>query len=372
MSPDENNEFVEEEISLSELLVPDTPEIKEIKSIYENEYEYSEYLSEIEFSIAEYYYEENRKVKDKDVIGALKNIKQNRDKPISFFEKALEKELVESLIEPLEENPLTDHEFTLVLDYVLWVIDNRSWLQDKQAYVKWITYVLGFLSEDEEKKYESQFKKFARKMGVSGAQVDMLLMKREMTDDFFGDAGLFEDRGIFEGLEAVEGLDVSDVFGRERIADDLETGFFLMTDDEKFNFLMDKGPDYVELVQSYISELAEKEDFEKLQDFYKKLSEKEKKFFPLHLMVGTVYLDKDPTFAKSCFEETLRIASRSKEIPEEMKSALKLNIILLETLLPEELAEEPEEKTGAGKKGKKKCKTGKKASNQDVESEEDI
>jgi len=39
-------------------------------------------------------------------------------------------------------------------------------------------YVLGFFSEEEEKKYERQFKKFAHKMGVSGAQVDMLLMKR--------------------------------------------------------------------------------------------------------------------------------------------------------------------------------------------------
>ena len=366
MSPDENNEFVEDEISLSELLVPGTPEIKEIKSIYENEYEYSEYLSEIEFSIADYYYNENRKVTDKDIIRALKNIKQNRDKPISFFEKALEKEIVKSLVEPLEESPLTDHELTLVLDYVLWVIDNRSWLEDKQAYVKWITYVLGFYSEAEEKKYEKQFKKFARKMGISGAQVDMLLMKKEV-EDFFDDAGFFDEEDLFEGI-----IDKTGILDEDRTADDLETGFFLMTDDEKFNFLLDKGPDYVELVQSYISELAEKEDFEKLQDFYKKLSEKEKKFFPLHLMVGTVYIDKDPAFAKSCFEETLRIASRSKEIPEEMKSALKLNILLLETLLPEELAEKPEEKTSAGKKGKKKCKTGKKASNQDVESEEDI
>ena len=57
MSPDENSEVSEDEFSLSELLLPDTPEIKEIKSIYEKEYEYSDYLSEIEFAIAAYYYE---------------------------------------------------------------------------------------------------------------------------------------------------------------------------------------------------------------------------------------------------------------------------------------------------------------------------
>ena len=136
MVSEENNEFVENEFSLFEFLVPDTPEIKEIKSIYENEYEYSEYLSEIEFSIADYYYNANRKVTDKDVIRALKNIKENRDKPISFFEKALEKEIVKSLVEPLEDNLLYDHEFTLVIDYVLWVIDNRSWMEGQTGLCK--------------------------------------------------------------------------------------------------------------------------------------------------------------------------------------------------------------------------------------------
>ncbi len=42
MSPGENNEISEDEFSLSELLIPDTPEVKEIKSIYEREYEYSD------------------------------------------------------------------------------------------------------------------------------------------------------------------------------------------------------------------------------------------------------------------------------------------------------------------------------------------
>ena len=52
MSHGENNEIPEDGFFLSELLVPDTPEIKEMKSIYEKEYEYSDYLSEIEITIA--------------------------------------------------------------------------------------------------------------------------------------------------------------------------------------------------------------------------------------------------------------------------------------------------------------------------------
>lgn len=364
MSPDDNNQFVEDELSLSEFLVPDTPEIKEIKSIYEREYEYSEYLSEIEFSIADYYYNENRKLTDKDVIKSLKNIKQNREKTISFFENPLEKEIVKSLVEPLEVSPLTDHEFTLVLDYVLWVIDNRSWLEGKQGYVKWITYVLGFLSESEEKKYERDFKKFARKMGVSGAQADMLLMKRD-AEDFFDEDDIFGEGGLFEELE------LEDLFGADRTADDLETGFFLMTDDEKFDFLMEKGPDYVELVQDYVTGLAEKEEFEKIQDFYKKLNEKYENFFPLHFIVGSAYLNSDPALAISYFEKTLKATENSEEFPPEMREELKRHMDLLTSLLLEEATEKVEEKATESKKSKKTCKSSKKVSKNGSESKTD-
>jgi hypothetical protein len=362
MNLDENNKLVEDEFSFSELLVPDTPEIKEIKSIYENEYEYSEYLSEIEFSIAEYYYNESRKVTDKDVIKALKNIKQNRDKPISFFEKALEKEIVNSLVEPLEESTLTDHEFTLVLDYILWVIDNRSWLEGKQAYVKWITYVLGFFSEEEEKKYERQFKKFASKMGVSGAQVDMLLMKKD-AEDFFDEEELFEEGDLLEVLGPDE------IFGVDSTADNLETGFFLMDNNEKFDYLLENGPNYVELVQSYVLDLMEMEDFEKIQDFYKKFNQKYKNFYPLHFVMGIVYIERDPALAKSYFEETLKAVEKQEEIPKSSKYEIKQNLDSLIKYLIEEPAENPEEKIRSSKKGKLKGVSAKKASNKDDEIE---
>ena len=347
MSPGEIDEIPEDGFSLSELLVPDTQEIKEIKSIYEKEYEYSDYLSEIEITIAAYYYEENRNLKDKDVIAALKNIKQNRDKPISFFKKGLEREIIGSLIETLEENPLTDHEFTLVIDYVLWVIDNRSWIPDKQAYVRWITYVMGLFSKEEEKKYEMEFKKAARKLGVSSAQVDMLLMKRDAKD-------FFEEEDLFDSIE-----DKAEFLEKDRTAETLETGFFLMTDDEKFDFLLDKGPEYVELVQDYVLYLKNKGDFEKIQEFYKKFIEKYEDFFPLQFIMGTAYIDKDLALAKSYFENAISAAEKLEEIPEEMKKVLRADMNQLTKLIMEESPERPEEKTDEGKKGKKKSKTGK-------------
>ena len=350
MSSDEINEVSEDKYSLSDLLLPDTPAVKEIKSIYEREYEYSMYLSEIEFVIAEYYYHESRSLRDKDVISVLKNIKQNRNEPVSFFKKDLELSIMESLIEPLEEYPLTDYEFTLVIDYVLWVIDNRSWIPDKQAYVKWITYVLGFFSETEEGKYEREFKKSARKLGVSSVQVDMLLMKRD-AEDFF-------EKGDFtEGI-----ADKAELLDKDRTADDLETGFFLMSDDERFDFLMNNGPEYIDLIQDYVSDLMIKGKFEKIQEFYKKFIEKYEDFFPLQFIMGAAYIDKDPALANSYFEAAVKNAEKSEVIPEEMKKVLRADIDQLTQLLTEESAEKPEEKTGEGKKDKKKSKTVKKTS----------
>jgi len=331
MVSEENSEIVEEELSLSEYLEPDTPEILEIKSLFNIEHEYSEYLGTIEYAIANYYHDTDRELQDKNIISALKNIKRNYDKDISFFKSDLEILIVEDLVEILEEFSLTHHEFKLVLDYVLWVIDNRSWVEDKQAYVKWTTYVLGLFSKEEEEEYEKQFKEITREMGLTDAQADMLLLKSD-ADEFF------EEGGLFEGLEECEVLD------KDTTADDLETGFFLMTDDEKFDFLLEQGSDYIELVQSHIFDLAEKEDFEKLRDFYKKFSENEKNFFPIHFLMGTIYLERDPTFSKSCFQETLRIVNTLNEIPEETKEDLKTSIALLEKFIEEGEEEEEEEK----------------------------
>ncbi len=227
--------------------------------------------------------------------------------------------------------------------------------------MKWITYVLDFFSEEEEKKYESKFKKFARKVGVSEAQVEMLLMKRGAEDflddlDFFGEGSLFKD------------LPLEDIFDKDRVADDLETGFFLMTDAEKFDFLLDKGTDYMELMQDYLLDLMGKEDFDKIQEFYRKFNEKHRNFSPLQIMVGNVYAEKDPALAKSYFDEALRSVQESKEFPEEIKKELMSQINYLASLLFEESAEKVEEKASEGKKGKMKQKAGKKASKKDSES----
>ena len=115
-----------------------------IKSLQGKEYEYSDYLGTIEYSIARYFYEDDRKIKDEDAVSALKNIRKNCDKNISFFKRDLEKEIIENLIELLEGEPISHHEFKLIIDYVLEVIDNRAWMEDEQAYLKWALMLWGF------------------------------------------------------------------------------------------------------------------------------------------------------------------------------------------------------------------------------------
>ena len=311
---EENNETVDEELSLSEYLIPDTPEILEIKSLEYREPEYSEYLGAIEYSIALYYYEGDRKIEDKDFILALENIKLNYELDLSFFSRDLEIQIINYLIGALSEKPITHHEFRLVIDYVLWAIENRNWMEDKQAYVKWIAYVMGLYSEVESIKYETDFKRLAEKRGMSEEDIDHLLLKDE--DDDFSEAMDFEG---FPGED----------IGKSK----QEMDFALMPDEEKYNFLLEKGQEFSGLLEFYIYELAENKEFEKIKELYSKLSEKYPDFMYLHFLMGAIHISIDPALAKSCFERTLEMAEKDEDVPETILESLRLNISALEKQL---------------------------------------
>ncbi|MHB8103295.1 MAG: hypothetical protein ACYDEF_14275 [Methanosarcina sp.] len=330
MASEENNEIVKEELSLSEYLEPDTPEILEIKSLEYREPEYGEYLGAIEYSIALYYYENDRKIEDKDVMLALKNIMLNYELEISFFSRDIEILIINNLIWPLREKPITHHEFRLAIDYVLWVIENRTWMEDKQAYVKWVAYVMGLYSEEEEKKYERNFKRLAKKRGMSEDDMDLLLLKSE--EDYFSKA---------TDIEAFPGGDI----GKSK----QEIDFTLMSDEEKYNFLLEKGPEFPGLLEFYIYELAENQEFEKIKKLYSKLSEKHPDFTHLDFLMGVIHISIDPALAKSCFEKTLEMAEKDKAVPETVLQSLRLNISSLEECLSEEI-EEAEEKNRSEKR----------------------
>ncbi len=314
MNPETGNRFTEEgEDSLFRHLEPDTPEVMEIKSLQGEEYEYSDYLGTIEYSIARHFYKDDRKIKDKDAVSALKNIRKNYDKNISFFKRNLEKEITENLIELLEEEPITHHEFELVIDYVLDVIDNRSWMEDEQAYLKWATYVMGLFTEEESQEYERNVKKLAAKLGLSSKHADLMLLKGD-EDDYFE---FVENYGDDEG----EGLT------EEELIAEMETKFLSLTDAEKFDFLLENGPDFYELVGLYISELSEKGEFEKIQELYRKLVEKYDDFIYLYVFMGGAYVEIDPALAKFYFENALKSLDKLDDLSDSTKEVLRGNLL---------------------------------------------
>ena len=316
MSPDTGNKFTEGgDDSLSRYLKPDTPETKEMKSLQGKEYEYSDYLGTIEYSIARYFYENDRKIKDKDAVAALNNIKNNYDKKISFFEQDLEIEIIENLIELLEDEPISHHEFKLAIDYVLEVIDNRSWMEDDQAYLKWAAYIMGLFTEKEREEYETKIRKLAARMGFSRKHADLMLMKGEEED-------------YFEFVEKYGAEGTEELTDEELIAE-MENRFLSMPEDEKFDFLLENGPEFYELMGLYLSNLSERGEFDKIQNLYRKLTEKYDDFLYLYVYMGGVYLEKDPSLAKSYFEKALETLDRTDELSDSTREVLRAQFLNL-------------------------------------------
>jgi hypothetical protein len=121
-------------------------------------------------------------------------------------------------------------------------------MEDKRAYVQWIAYVMGFYSEGEEKKYERNFKNVAKKHGMSREDIDLLLMK-SFKDDF----SKAIDNEVFNGADL------------EKSEPDID--FALLSDEEKYNFLLEKGHESSILLELYVFELAKNQEFEKLKNF---------------------------------------------------------------------------------------------------------
>lgn len=299
--------------SLIQYLKPDTPEIKKIKSLQGKELEYSDYLGTIEYILARYFYENGRTIKDKDAVAALENIRENADKNISFFEHDLEKEILENLIELLEEESITLHEFELIIDYVLEVIDNRAWMEDEQAYLKWATYIMGLFTEEEAKEYEESVQKLAIKMGLSSKHADLMLLKGEEEDYF----DFVEEYGKDDGEESTE----------EELMAEIEERFLSMTDEEKSYFLLENGPDFYELLGLYTSLLSERGEFEKLQELYRNFTERYDDFIYLDIFMGAAYVEKDRVLAKSYFEKALKSLDALDEFSNSTKEELKLSLL---------------------------------------------
>jgi hypothetical protein len=334
----------ENKTSLSDFLNPDTLEVKKLEILPGEEYKYIDYLKSIEYSIAYYYHKIDRKIEDKGITLLLKNIKKNYDKNISSFEHPLELSIVRNLVEAFYLKPITHQEFKLVLDYYISVIDNRSWPDDKQAYVKWLAYALNNFTEEEEKEYVKNVAIVASKLGISDEEISLLLLKEKEHD-------YFEEKD--EGKAYKAGRSKYKLFKKETRQEKLKARFNSMNDAEKIEFFVEYGSDNFNLVESYINELVNQEKFEKVKELYNKIIEKDEDFLPLHFMLGIIFLERDPALAKFYFEQTLKVAKMGNDVPEDILKNLELEILALEAYLSEE-KQHPMKKMKYGKKSRGK------------------
>lgn len=287
----------EEFINLTRLLKKDNPEIKKIKSLFNREGEYADFLGPTEYILAKHFLE-NRKLKDKDVEKAIKNIKKNYAKDIDFFENELEKDIMFELSSNLQQNrKITHHELMLVLNYLLWCIDNRSWMADKQAYVKWSAYFLKLFDEKEMKKYEDSFMKIAKRMGIPKEKIDVMLLK--------------SDKDVCSQKEKEENM--------------IESEYFSLDDKEKFDFVIKHLMENPYLIELYAVELEEKKEYETAKRFYKKLLELMPGFPPAEISLGVIYKNMgNPHLAKHHLENALKTLDEVNEeiIPANQKEIL--------------------------------------------------
>jgi len=139
----------------------------------------------------------------------------------------------------------------------------------------------------------------------------MLLKGKE--EDYFE---FVEKYGEYEGEELSE----------EELKE-MEEKFISMTDTEKFDFLLENGPDFYDLVGFYVSVLSERGEFEKLQVLYKKLTERYDNFIYLDIFMGGAYIEKDPALAKSYFEKALNTLDKLDDLDDSTKEIIRESLL---------------------------------------------
>jgi hypothetical protein len=170
-------EIAEEDfIPIINFLLEDTEEAKKVTTLYQREEEYGEFLGLIEFFIANYFYFDNNKLKDKDVKRALRSLRNNLDSDLDSFKPLFERELVGVIFLGLKtfKRKITKHEFLLVLKYILWSIDNRKYLDHPQAYLNWICDFFHILDEDDKEELDRFYDKVGRVLKIGEDKVEFM------------------------------------------------------------------------------------------------------------------------------------------------------------------------------------------------------
>jgi len=260
-----------------DLLRPDSEIIqKYLKSLFDKEEKYLEFLYAIEESIVGEFLR-NKNIKDQEIISFLKHFIENIDKPSNYFGSSFEQDLYQNLIDVLSDTSITKHELLLCIRHILWSIDNRSWLDDQQAYIKWLVHLFDLLNKEEKEIYEKHIRTLCKDKGVPDQQVEAML-KNDFTD---------------VDVKCDEGVPI-------------ESEYFALDDSKKLNFVVKNFQVVPSLCEIYFQELMEQGDYDLAEKLCKSILEIVPECLPIVALLGVVYKGKGNTIlAKYHFDKVL-------------------------------------------------------------------
>ena len=175
--------------ALKSLLLPDTDKVKKMKT-YEDLpiNKYSHILSQLEFSIASCYSETPR-LTDEKVFAVLESLLTDLNTDLHPLEyskptrkpkartaagsPALKNLICEAAISAITEKPVTQHEFGLCLQFIMYSIDNRSWVPSGSGYLDWISNMFGILPEGKKEGFDEFYDTISQMFGIKTGVLTM-------------------------------------------------------------------------------------------------------------------------------------------------------------------------------------------------------
>ncbi len=285
--------------NLGKLLKKDNKQAMDIKSLLDKESRYGYFLGAIEYALGEAYLE-NRRFRDKEAIALVKNVRQHYLEDVAFFKTDTEKIILERLSDELRRDRITHHELKLAFDYILWSIDNRSWLNDKQAYVKWNAYNHGMMNNKEYDAYRQEFRKKCLERGIPQEQINAILDNN--TDE----------------------LEVDD-----KDATRIESEYFSLEGTDKTDFVIKNAMNYPFLIDLQGFSLEEDKKYDEAIFFYTEILKIIPEFPPVECSLALMYEKKgNKVLAEHHLQNAINMLNEMPEniLPGEQKTILKSEI----------------------------------------------
>lgn len=193
--------------SLEAFLLQDTDKTKKKMKTYQDLHveDYYHIIGPIEFSIASYYSKKPTGLTDKKVFITLKSLlidlnrktasssiddsRSTDDESNSDFQPikksktkmtklatthlGLKSAINDVVLQVLKEHPITRYEFELCIKYILYVIDNRSWIPTGKGYLDWISNFFGLLAGKKKEEFDAFYDMISQLLGI---EKDLLTM----------------------------------------------------------------------------------------------------------------------------------------------------------------------------------------------------